>query len=205
MADIVRRGARERPEHAAVYFEDRALTYAVLDARSNQVANGLSAWIRERQSRVAVLDFNSAAFAEIFFGTAKIDCTTVGINARLAGAEVLYIVNDSTAKVLFVGAAHYALVGQIAERFETVVQIIAIDGGHPRWPAYGEWRDAQSAAAPAIELSESSDVIQLYTSGTTGLPKGVCHTNSTGATTALRPSRSSACRCFMSPASTFSA
>jgi len=179
MADIVRRGARERPEHAAVFFEDRALTYAMLDERSNRVANGLSAWIIERQGRVAVLDFNSATFAEIFFGTAKIDCTTVGINARLAGAEVLHIVNDSTAKVLFVGAAHYALVGQIAERFETVVQIIAIDGGHPRWPAYGEWRDAQSAAAPAIELSESSDVIQLYTSGTTGLPKGVCHTNRT--------------------------
>ena len=55
--------------------------------------------------------------------------------------------------------------------------IVALDGGHPDWPDYKTWRDSQSTASPGLKPQADDDVIQLYTSGTTGLPKGVQLTN----------------------------
>jgi acyl-CoA synthetase (AMP-forming)/AMP-acid ligase II len=179
MADIVRRQAREQPDHPAFIYLGAALSYYELNRRSSRIANGLMAAGARSQSRVAVLDFNSPQYFEVFFGSAKADCTMVGVNARLAAPEVWYVLNDSGATVLFVGREHYALVEKIEADLRKVALIIALDGGHSRWPAYEAWRDSHGDHDPAIAVDSSHDVIQLYTSGTTGHPKGVCHTHRT--------------------------
>ena len=179
LADIVRHGAQAHPARNAVRFGDICLSYRDLDVHSNRVANGLLDGQVGPHARVAFLDFNTASHLEVLFGTAKLDCALVGINARLAAQEVLYILNDATALVLFVGREHYSLVETIEARLTVTRFIVALDGGHARWPDYRQWRDAQAATDPLVESSDDSDVIQLYTSGTTGYPKGVCHTNRT--------------------------
>jgi acyl-CoA synthetase (AMP-forming)/AMP-acid ligase II len=179
MADIVRVQAQERGGHAAIVFESQSVSYAELDQRSNQCAQAMLAAGLRRQARVALLDFNSSLYFEVLFSAAKIDCATVGVNARLAAPEVLFILEDSTASVLFVGSEHYALIESIETQLATAPLIIALNGGHPRWPAFRDWCAVQPAQDPRLELHDDSDVIQLYTSGTTGHPKGVCHTNRT--------------------------
>jgi fatty-acyl-CoA synthase len=104
VADITRHHARTRPDRVAIHFEGRRTTFAELDRRANQIANGLIAESLKPQARIAVLSKNSPAFFELWFGAAKADVVLVPVNFRLAPPEVAYVVEDAGAEVLFVGA-----------------------------------------------------------------------------------------------------
>ena len=177
LADIVRCGARDHPDRTAVRYGESSISYRELDDRATRVARGVCALEVTRQARVAFLDFNTSTYLEVLFGTVKAGCVLVGINARLTAQEVMYILDDATAPALFVGREHYSLVESIETQLATVKHIIALDGGHARWPDYCQWRDSQEARDPLFEADQDSDMVQLYTSGTTGHPKGVCHTH----------------------------
>jgi fatty-acyl-CoA synthase len=176
MPDVVREQARSRGAAPALVFEDRITTYQALDTHANQIANGLLAAGVGRHSRVAVLDFNSDRYFEVFFGTTKAGGVLVGINSRLAAPEVEYILTDAEAEVLFVGNEHYELIERIERSLRSVRLIIALHGGHSRWPDHETWRQCQAEDDPRAAISADDDFVQVYTSGTTGHPKGVCHT-----------------------------
>jgi len=175
----VRQLAASDPARIAIVFENETITYAQLDQHASAVANGLIAAALPKQSRIALLDFNHVCCAEVLFGAQKAGHVLTPINARLATAEIAWIVNDSQAPMLFVGRDHYAQIEEIEMQLTQVRQIIAIHGGHARWPSYSEWRDNQSQHDPELTISLDDDIVQLYTSGTTGHPKGVRHTHRT--------------------------
>ena len=173
LSDLAHFQARMRPEKVAFEFEGRRTSYAAFDRRANQVANGLVTEGVGPAGRVAFLDKNSDLFYEIVFGCARANAVSVGINWRLAPPEVAYIINDAKAEVLFVGPDFYGLVEQIAPELETVRRIVAMAPGHSEWADFTTWRDAASADDPKIPTSRDDICIQMYTSGTTGHPKGV--------------------------------
>ena len=173
LADIPRVQAGIRPDEVAFWFEEQTTTFAELDRYSGQVANGLIALGVQPQDRVGYLAKNTSQYYEMLFGCAKARAVMTAVNTRLAAPEVQFILSDAGAKVLFVGREFYDMVGQIRADLPALTEIIAIDGGHPDWPDYASWRDAQSPDAPGLQPLDDDDVIQLYTSGTTGLPKGV--------------------------------
>ncbi|KCZ88395.1 long-chain-fatty-acid--CoA ligase [Hyphomonas jannaschiana] len=177
LADIPRVQAQMRPNDTAFWFEGETTTYQDLDTYSSQVANGLIGAGIEPDDRVGYLAKNTSQYYEMLFGAAKARAVMTAVNTRLAAPEVKFILSDAGAKVLFVGKDFYAMAEEIRAELPDLVQIIAIDGGHPEWPDYREWRDSQSAALPGLTPKADDDVIQLYTSGTTGLPKGVQLTN----------------------------
>jgi acyl-CoA synthetase (AMP-forming)/AMP-acid ligase II len=107
------------------------------------------------------------------FGAAKAGAVSVGINWRLAPPEVAYILNDSRAEVLCVGPDFFGLVEQIKDQLTHVKRIVAMSGIHPQWVGFRDWRDAQHAQDPAVRVLPDDVAIQMYTSGTTGHPKGV--------------------------------
>jgi long-chain acyl-CoA synthetase len=176
IADIVRTYARERPDDPVFEFEGRTVTFGELDARSSQLANALAAVGVRAGHRVALLDKNSVEFFELTFALTKIGAVIVAVNWRLAGNEVTQIVNDAKASVMIVGPEFVAEVEKIEPALDTVSTIIAI-GGHDRWLEYEAFLGAHEAVDPMFESRGHDVVLQLYTSGTTGLPKGVMLTN----------------------------
>jgi long-chain acyl-CoA synthetase len=176
IADIVRTHANERPDDPALEFEGRTVTFAELDARSSRVANALAAVGVRAGDRVAFLDKNGLEFFEVTFALAKIGAVIVSVNWRLAGEEVAQIVNDAQSDVLIVGAEFVSLVEKIEPALETVSTFVAI-GGHTRWNDYETLLAAHDAVDPMVPTRGDDVVLQLYTSGTTGLPKGVMLTN----------------------------
>ena len=177
VADIPRVQARIRPQETAIWFEGQETSFAEIDARSNQVANALLAANVEPGDRIAYLGKNMDVYYEIMFGTAKVRGALAAINNRLAAPEMQFIASDAKAKVLFVAKEFYEIAGIIADELPDLKGIIAIDGGHPEWPSYQDVIGRFPADDPALKAEADDDVIQLYTSGTTGLPKGVMLTN----------------------------
>ncbi len=172
VADITRRHAETRPDTVALHFEGETITYAALDRRANQVAQGLIAADVGLARRIAFLSKNNPPFFELWFGAAKTGAVLVPVNFRLASPEIAFVVNDAEAELLFVGADFYAAVEKVASELKTVRAIIALDGGHPAWPDYRSWRDSQKAQDPRRPVRAGDCAIQMYTSGTTGHPKG---------------------------------
>ncbi len=170
--DAVRHYAETRANHAALIFGDRITSYANLELRANRVASGLSSLGSGPKSRIAILTGNSDYFFEIWLGAALGNFVLTPVNARLAPPEVVYIVNDSQAEVLIVDGPFHALVEGIAGDLSTIRHIISLDT-HPEWPNYAAWRDQQSSARVQASADPGDTVVQMYTSGTTGFPKGV--------------------------------
>jgi len=96
---------------------------------------------------------------------------------RLAAPEIAYIINDATAEVLFVGSPYFEVVERIRGDLKTVRKIIALGGAHAEWEAYENWRDRRKAEDPRVPIAGPDVALQLYTSGTTGNPKGAQLTN----------------------------
>jgi acyl-CoA synthetase (AMP-forming)/AMP-acid ligase II len=171
LAEIVRHQAATQPERIALTFAEGDTSYGALDLRANQVANGLIAAGLRPQSRVALLDKNHDSFFEIWFGAAKANVVLVPINWRLAQPEIAFIVNDAKAEILFVGAEFFATVVAIRDQLASVREIVVTERDYPAW------RDRRSAADPDLPNVGADVCVQMYTSGTTGRPKGAQLTN----------------------------
>jgi long-chain acyl-CoA synthetase len=168
----------ENPDAPALTCGQETLTYADVDRRSNRVARALAALGVESGSRVAVLDRNSIEHFEVLFACAKLGAAFVPVNWRLAPREVAELLVDAGAQVLFVGEEFAPEAARLrAEGELPTVETVVVAGKSEELPTYAAWRDAQPPD-PLERRPERGDVVlQMYTSGTTGLPKGVLLTH----------------------------
>ncbi len=176
VADIVRVRGAERPDAVALRVGERTVSFAELDARSNQVANALAATGVGLGDRVAFIEKNCAEFFEVTYGLAKLGAVIVPVNWRLAAQEMLQIISDAGASVVVVGPEFFGHIEAIEDRLTKVHTTIAV-GAHDRWPAFDDWISDRPATDPGVRTGPEDVALQLYTSGTTGLPKGVMLTN----------------------------
>ena len=177
LANLFRWRVANSGDKVAHKFHDAETTYSELDSSANKVAQGLMSLDCKPDTRVAFLGKNSDLFFEFLYGTIKSNTVTVGINWRLAPPEVAFIINDSKSEVLLVGPEFFGLVEEIRDDIPTVKKIITVGGNHTEWEDYISWKDSHDDIDPMLESNGEDDVIQLYTSGTTGHPKGVQLTN----------------------------
>ncbi len=173
VADVPRLQARLRPNAEAIWFEERVTTFGELDRASSQCANALLAQGLQPGDRVGVLARNIDDFFVLWFGCIKARVTLAPVNWRLAPPEIAFILKGAGVKLLVVGADFGGVVDMIIGGLPDVHGLVQFEPGHERWPAFRDWIGEHTASDPRLPAQPDDDVIQLYTSGTTGLPKGV--------------------------------
>ncbi|HEY1709519.1 MAG TPA: fatty acid--CoA ligase [Rhizomicrobium sp.] len=173
LADVPRHHARIRPQSIAMVDGERVSTYERFQARTARVANGLQALGVTPGSRIAALDQNSDRYFEILFGAAKIGAVLVAVNWRLAPPEISYILNDARAEVLFIGEGFAGLIKPLLGELPHLKHVIVTDGTAEDWQSYESWIAKQSDKDPPFRGNPKDTIVQMYTSGTTGNPKGV--------------------------------
>jgi fatty-acyl-CoA synthase len=175
LAESVAAHARTQPHKIGVRDSRRALSYAEWDQRASRLANALLALGLIKGDRVALLAFNTIEWLEIYVALARAGLVAVPINFRLVGPEIAYIVQHSEARAFIVQQ-------DFRNAVEGIRAELPIDNGRfihfgagptpANWHGYESLIAAASADAPPIDVHPEDLFALMYTSGTTGRPKG---------------------------------
>ena len=170
VADVVRGHASTRPDAVAIRCGTRSLTYAELDDRSSRLAQALLSAGVGAGDRVAHLDRTAPEIVELLFATSKIGAVAVPLNWRLAPAELETIVADAGCTVMIAGRGYRDVARQIAAAVPQPLEVVDTCDDYKRR------LQAESGVDPGHRGAPDDVAVQMYTSGTTGLPKGVLTT-----------------------------
>ena len=173
LAEMVRARAKSRGDAIVYEFEGRQTSFAEFDILTNRVANALKALGVKPRERIAYLGKNSDIYFELLMGAMKANVVMAPVNWRLAGPEIAFIVEDCKAPVLFVGPEFTGLIDKIRPQLPER----AHRHRHRRRRAglaelYGVARRPERRRSRSVDIDRKDIAIQLYTSGTTGKPKG---------------------------------
>jgi|SRR5690625_214083 len=157
----------------ALIYQNRRLTYTELNKRVNQLSHALVSLGVRKGDRVDALLFNSNEMVETMFACAKIGAIFTPINFRLSIEEVVYIINDSSANHFVYDERMKELVDGLRERKTSLITYIHV-GNKPQHDdlLYEEWIADFPTAEPEYEVQLDDIHLMMYTSGTTGKPKG---------------------------------
>jgi long-chain acyl-CoA synthetase len=173
LGDVARHHGRTRGDRVALSFEGRDTTYAELDARSNQVAEALRAAGVAPGDAIAYLGKNSDRYFELVLGVLKAGAVIAPIGWRLSADEAAYIIDDAQAHLLFVSPECMACAQEAVAKTGARPGIVAMDAGDHGYPLYEAMREARSSEDAELAVPPEATALLLYTSGTTGRPKGV--------------------------------
>ncbi len=170
--------AREKRDRLCIECGDRRLNYGEARSHVDRLAGGLVSQGLAPGDRFAVLAKNCLEFPLFYFAGSKSGAVPVPVNYRLAPPELAYIVRDAGAKLVIARGALVEQIESVRDELGDVKTWVSLDGPRPEgWIDYGEWLAGQPDVAPEHRGEADDDLYQMYTSGTTGRPKGAVITH----------------------------
>jgi acyl-CoA synthetase (AMP-forming)/AMP-acid ligase II len=162
-------------EHADTDFAiqgDRRMSYAEARSATDRLANALVDEGLAVGDRVAFLSKNSIEHALFYYAASKAGAVPVPLNYRLAPPEWEFILNDSGAKLLFAEPDLAEAISPVRDGLESVKRFLSVNGDVAGWESYASFESSGANGAPSRAIAMEDDAYQMYTSGTTGRPKG---------------------------------
>jgi len=170
LPDFLEYRAGEKPGERCWIFGERTWTWAEAWESVRKAAGALAADGVSRGDNVAILTKNDPAVLQVLLGGCQIGAATTVVNWRLAGDELDYILNDCGAEVVFVGADLLGQFDAVRDSLTNVTKVVVIGGDNDE---YGAWLEAGTPTDRAADVEPSDISVVMYSSGTTGRPKGV--------------------------------
>jgi long-chain acyl-CoA synthetase len=169
--DILPFQVENKPDAIACSAAERTLTFRELDQHVNRIGNALRDMGIKPGERVACLTRHHTECLMLSLAACKIGAVCMPVNWRLAAPEIEYIVNNGDARFFMVDAAFLPIVQQA--KLTGVDRMVCTEKSSDGMPGFAEWYADADANLSALESTPDSAALQLYSSGTTGLPKGV--------------------------------
>ncbi|HEX5688657.1 MAG TPA: long-chain-fatty-acid--CoA ligase [Roseiflexaceae bacterium] len=164
--------AREQGQAEFAIHGERRTTYAAARDESCQLAHALIDAGLQIGDRIAILAKNRVEYLLLYFAVSRAGLVPVPLNYRLASAEWRYILNDSGARLLVAAGEYTQPIDKIRGELATIERFITLDAPTSGWEDYQGWIEKHPSTPPEREIAPDADLFQLYTSGTTGHPKG---------------------------------
>ena len=171
LSDIPMLAAHRAPDVEAIRFGERVLTYVELRDRCWRLSNALSR-VAEPGDRVAILAENCPEYAECYYGVPGAGMALTLLNYRLTPRELAFIIGNSAPRLLVVEPKYLPAIRQIREQIPSVEQVLLIGDNAGDCANYDAFVATGEPSEPTRRASEDDLCWLLYTSGTTGLPKG---------------------------------
>lgn len=163
-----------RGDRIAAYYENRSFTYGEISQMANKMGNTLRDLGVEQENRVIICLPDSPEFLASYFGTMKIGAVPVPVSTVALPKDYLYYLNDSRAKVLIVAANLAPVLDELRRRLEYLKHVIVL-GPYHTYLGFDALLQSASPNLEAVPTSKDDMAFWLYSSGTTGTPKGVVH------------------------------
>jgi len=181
---ILDRGLAAAPAQEIVYADRLRYTYTTLGERVRRLARALAALGVKPGSTVAIMDWDSHRYLECFFAVPMMGAVLHTVNVRISPEQVLYTINHAEDDVILVNAEFLPLLEAIHAKIRPGVKLVLINDSASRPETKiafaGEYETMLEAAAPSFafpQLDENTRATTFYTTGTTGLPKGVYYSH----------------------------